>query len=194
MRRFQPPLSWGVSGRMPPPDSWLLAFLQLHLAIWVRGVQLRESLFSGDWIVRSSCLLKPAEAKRRNSLLRYWDIPWNLKAGSIAGREPEIGKSGTGVCALSFWGCWVSYHLPPQTSFWLQHTGGRGLPNSIMKNFSVWISSIPASVSKLLRGLSINSPERSRLAHLLSMQRGSRSGVGWDGSPHWWDQAGHKRA
>lgn len=130
MRRFQPPLSWGVSGRMPTltPGSWLLAFLQLHLAIWVRAVQRRESLFSGDWVVRSSFLLKPAEAKRRNLLLRCWDVPWTLKAGSIAGREPGIGKSGTSVCVLSLWGCWVSCHSPPQTSFWLQCAHRRKRP------------------------------------------------------------------
>lgn len=91
-------------------------------------MQHREPLFSGDWVVRSSCLLKPAEAKRRNSLLRCWDVPWTLKAGSIAGLEPGTGKSGTRVCALSLWGCWASYHLPPQTSFWLQCAHRRKRP------------------------------------------------------------------
>lgn len=39
-------------------------------------------------------------------MLGCWDVPWTPRAGSTAGLEPGIGKSGAGARVLSLWGCW----------------------------------------------------------------------------------------
>lgn len=104
-------------------------------------------------------------------------LAWNQELGS---QEPGCVHFLSGAAAPPI----ICLHRP--ASGFSVHTGGRGLPNTIMKNSSVWMSSIPESVNKLC-GLIINSPERSRLAHLSSMQWGNKAGVGWDGPPHWWE-------
>lgn len=195
VRRFQPhPLSVCLEGCPPwllAPGFWLLAFLPLHLVIWVRAVQHRESLVSGDLVVRCSCLFKPAGAKRRSWLLGCRDVLWTLKAaGSIAGLEPGIGKSGTRLCAVSAWGCWVSSNLPPQTSFWPQRAHGRKRPpQPSSENSSVWMNSSPASVNKLLCALITNYLERSRLP--TAGPCSEEAGLGWGG--RWWELAGYQK-
>lgn len=195
MRRFQPPLSWGVSGRMPTltPGSW-----PFFSSTWPSK--------SGPCSTGSLCLVVIGlwgAAACSNQLkprgeIRCWDAgmshgPWRQEV-SLAWNQ-ELGSQEPGcVHFLSeAAGSPITCLHRPASGFSVC-TGGRGRPNPIMKDSSVWMSSIPASVNKLLCVLMINSPERSRLAHLRSTQRGSRVGVGWIGSPHWWDQAGHKRA
>lgn len=108
------PLSYPCDEVPAPPFLWIcldghpfwpLACLQLRLFTWARAVPHKESQFGSGLVARSSCLLKPAEAKRRNLFLGCWDVLWTLRAGSAAGLEPRIGKSEAGLCVLSLWGC-----------------------------------------------------------------------------------------
>lgn len=168
----------------------LSSFPQLPLGIRARALQRKEPQCSGDVEARSSCLLKPAEAQRRNLC---WDAGMShgpRGQGVQLAWNQELGSQALGRVRFLSGAAGVSPHLPPQTSSLSQGAHGRKRPSHPSSEKLFCLSSIKAP----LRTRS-SSPKRSRLAQPGQKptsgpcSEGAGLGVGW--ARHCWEQAGH---
>lgn len=85
--------------------SWPLAHLELYLFTWARAGQHKESKSSSDSVARSSCLARPAEAKRRNLFLGRWlGCPMDPEGRKCCWPGPRNWEIRGWLCILSPWG------------------------------------------------------------------------------------------